>query len=184
MITTKIGERAEEEDVGPLQANPRANAAPHKGAAQQGHTSAHGPHMCGAGGRYLILFGGLQQAARSATTGSDGTVLQGSVARGLPVRRDGSHGELAVPVLDVGVLLDGVPVAAEHPLGGEEALHADGAAGVDAGGGDADLGTQAEAEAVGEAGAGVVEDAGRVHPPQEVLRHLPVLCRRIAGRFI
>ena len=38
--------------------------------------------------------------------------------------------------------------APEHPLGGEQALDADGAAGVDAAGGDADLGPKAQPETV------------------------------------
>ena len=40
----------------------------------------------------------------------------------------------------------------------------------------AHLGAQAVAEAVGEAGGGVVVHARRVHPPQELLRRRPVVC--------
>lgn len=57
----------------------------------------------------------------------------------------------------------GVVLPVEHPLGGEQALDAHGAPGVDPRRADADLGAQAEPEAVGEARACVVEDASAVH---------------------
>ena len=57
---------------------------------------------------------------------------------------------------------DGGAVALEPPLGGEQARDADRAAGVQPGSADADLGAEAEAEAVREARAGVVEDTGTV----------------------
>ena len=46
------------------------------------------------------------------------------------------------------VFASGIVDAPEHPLGGEQALDADGAAGVDAAGGDADLGPEAQPETV------------------------------------
>lgn len=73
------------------------------------------------------------------------------------------------PRAALGEVGGGVAVPGQHPLGGEEALHADGAAGVDAARADAHLGSEAEAEAVSEPGAGVVEDAGAVHVALELL---------------
>ena len=60
-------------------------------------------------------------------------------------------------------------VAAQQPAVGQQALDADGAARVQLVGADADLGAQAVAVAVGEAGAGVVEDAGGVDLGEEAL---------------
>lgn len=60
-------------------------------------------------------------------------------------------------------------VTLEDPLGREETLHPDGAAGVDAGGADAHLGAEPEAIAVGEAGRDIVEDAGGVDGVEEAV---------------
>lgn len=57
----------------------------------------------------------------------------------------------------------------QYPFAGEQALDADWSAGVDARRGDANLGAQAEAEAIGEPRTGIVEDAGAVHLLLEVL---------------
>lgn len=75
--------------------------------------------------------------------------------------------------LDWKLLVDKVPAslgeigghsvgALKEPLGCEETLHADGAAGVDAGGADAHLGAEPEAVPIGETGRDIVEDTGRV----------------------
>jgi hypothetical protein len=83
-----------------------------------------------------------------------------------------------VQILDMRVLLDGVPMSAHEPLGGQQALDADRAPRVDAGGGNADLRPETEAETVGEARAGVVEHAGGVHAAQEVFCSRCVLCAK------
>mmetsp|Transcript_37522 Transcript_37522/g.83522 ORF Transcript_37522/g.83522 Transcript_37522/m.83522 type:complete len:461 (-) Transcript_37522:665-2047(-) len=67
------------------------------------------------------------------------------------------------------VLRHHLAVALEQPLGGQQALNAHRAAGMDAARGDANLCAQAKAEAVTEACGGVVHDAGAVHPLEEVM---------------
>ena len=57
----------------------------------------------------------------------------------------------------------------EDVLVGTELVQAHGAAGVEAVGGDADFGTEAEFEAVGKAGTGVVEDGGGIDSGKELL---------------
>ena len=69
--------------------------------------------------------------------------------------------------LSAGVVAYDVSVAEEFVLVGEEAFEAYGASGVDFGGGDAYFGAEAVAEAVGEAGGGVLIDAGGVHQGHE-----------------
>ena len=59
--------------------------------------------------------------------------------------------------------------AAHDVLEGGELLDADGAAGVQAAGGDADLGAHAELAAVGELGRGVVQHDGAVEAGEEAL---------------
>ncbi len=60
-----------------------------------------------------------------------------------------------------------VALAADDVFVSGEAFEANGAAGVDFAGADADLGSEAEAEAVGEAGAGVEENGGGVDLVEE-----------------
>ena len=79
------------------------------------------------------------------------------------------------------VLFDGLPATAKQPLGGQQALYADGSARVDASRGDAHLSAQAEAKSVAEARGGVDIDAGAVHASQKVLGRLLVLCRENEG---
>ena len=62
-----------------------------------------------------------------------------------------------------------LPVAAQQPAIGQQPLDTDRTARVQLVGADADLGAQAVAEAVGEAIAGVVEDAAGVDRGQEPL---------------
>ena len=58
-----------------------------------------------------------------------------------------------------GVVLHPLPMALQQVPVAEQTLDAHGAPGVDAAGADADLGAEAVAEPVGEAGGGVVEHA-------------------------
>jgi len=73
-------------------------------------------------------------------------------------------------------LRDGVALflvfGAQEPLGREQALHAHRPAGVNSPRGDANLGSESEAEAVGESGGRVDEDAGGVDPAREGLLRL------------
>jgi hypothetical protein len=62
-----------------------------------------------------------------------------------------------------------VPAAAQLVLVDHQAVQAHGPAGVDLVGADADLGAEAVAHAVGHAGGGVPEDAGRVDGGHEAL---------------
>ena len=67
------------------------------------------------------------------------------------------------------VLSSRVVRAPDLPLSSQQSLNPHGAPGVDAPGGDADLGAETEAETVSEPGARVVENTGRVHSGQESL---------------
>lgn len=62
--------------------------------------------------------------------------------------------------------------AVQHPLGGQQTLDADRAAGVNARRRDAHLGAQTEAEAVRKARRCIVEHTGAVHLALEVLGRL------------
>ena len=85
---------------------------------------------------------------------------------------------------------DGLAGAAQDPLVGREALEPDRPARVELAGRDADLGAEAEAEAVGEARGAVPEDVGRVDGGEEalgggaVLRDDGVGVVRAVGGFI
>lgn len=70
------------------------------------------------------------------------------------------HPGAAAAVGEVGSCVVG---SVQHPLGGQQAFDSYGSSGVNAGSTDSYFGTETETEAVGEPGAGVVEDAGAVH---------------------
>ena len=89
----------------------------------------------------------------------------------------GLQGQGLVCVLDAAVVIHSVAPAAHDPLGSEQALHPHRAPGVDARGGDAHLCSQAKAVTIGKARGGVVEHAGAVHAPQELLCQRLVLCK-------
>lgn len=82
------------------------------------------------------------------------------------------NGQREVLVLEdaLAEVLHRLTVAEELPLGGEQAFDAHWATGVNAPRGDAHLGAQAEAVAIGEASGGIVEDAGTVHGLHELIR--------------
>ena len=98
---------------------------------------------------------------------------------GEPLEYTGTGGELIIGYLKLFVFVMlpafATVVAAELVLGGQEALQSHGAAGVELARADADLRPEAVAVAVGEAGGGVVVDAGGVDFPQEALGGLRVL---------
>src|SRR5216683_2929073 len=73
------------------------------------------------------------------------------------------------------VSLSGLPGVAHAILEGGELLDPDRAAGVEAAGGDADLGAETELAAVGELGRGVVQHDRRIDLGQEFLRRRLVL---------
>ena len=79
-----------------------------------------------------------------------------------------SQRQLPVRVLHPFILGNDVPAPNELPLFRQQPFDADGPARVDPRGADADLGAEAEAEAVGEARRGVGEDAGRVDGVDEL----------------
>ena len=83
--------------------------------------------------------------------------------------------ELLVRVGDALVLGDDLAAALEEPARGKEPLDPHGAPRMDAARADADLGAQAEPEAVREARRGVVVDAGAVDAAEKVLGGLLVL---------
>mmetsp|Transcript_20177 Transcript_20177/g.35987 ORF Transcript_20177/g.35987 Transcript_20177/m.35987 type:complete len:224 (-) Transcript_20177:729-1400(-) len=85
------------------------------------------------------------------------------------------QGEGLVGVGDAGVLGDHLPVALQQPARGEEALHADGPARVDATGADAHLCAQPKPKTVRKPGARIVVDTRAVHTPQKVIRRRAVL---------
>ena len=66
-------------------------------------------------------------------------------------------------------------LALQQPPGGEEAVDSHRSPGVDATGADSDFGAQAVPIAVGEPGADIDENRGRIHLPQESVRGLRVL---------
>ena len=68
-----------------------------------------------------------------------------------------------------GVVADDLAVAAQEVFVGHEAVEADGAAGVELAGADADFGAEAVAEAVGKAGGAVAVDACGVHHLEEAV---------------
>merc|ERR1712088_439404 len=84
------------------------------------------------------------------------------------------HDLMHVGLFALSVLPGRVRLPANFPLGGQEPLNSHRAPRVDPSRRDANLSTETETESISESGAGIVENARRVHRAEELLCRLLV----------